>query len=92
MDATIENAIEIVVASCVIHNICIRNGDLNQYLHENVPIHCNVNPSLRNYAENNRAGNANRKDCEIDSNEGLLQPSPIECYILVENDVISIRR
>lgn len=42
--ATIEHAVDIVVSSCVLHNICIQKGDI---LHatRNAVLHCNVNPN-----------------------------------------------
>jgi hypothetical protein len=60
IDATIENAVNIVVTCCVIHNICIRNGDLNHNLHDNAPLNCNVNPPLMANNDHDVAANAKR--------------------------------
>jgi hypothetical protein len=59
--ATIDKTVHIVVTCCVIHNICIRNGDLNHNLHENAALHCDVNPPYPGLNHNNQAGNRKRE-------------------------------
>ena len=45
INATIENGVNIAVASCVIHNICIQNGDIVIEDRNPPRLHCNVNPN-----------------------------------------------
>ena len=59
--ATIDKAVHIFVTCCVIHNICIRNGHLNQNLHENAVLHCDVNPPFPGLNHNNQASNRKRE-------------------------------
>ena len=45
INATIENGVNIAVTSCVIHNICIQNGDIVIEDRNPPRLHCNVNPN-----------------------------------------------
>ena len=45
INATISKAVNIVTTCCVIHNICITNGDLNIEPHV-ATLHCHVNPPI----------------------------------------------
>lgn len=43
--AKIDKAVNVVVSSCVLHNICIQKGDINRESYCHIPLHCNVNPN-----------------------------------------------
>ncbi len=47
-----EKAVNIVVASCVLYNICIQKGDINRESYDHIPLHCNVNPNQYEQREN----------------------------------------
>ncbi len=52
VDAKIEKAVNIVISSCVLHNICIQKGDINRESYDPIPLHCNVNPNRLGQREN----------------------------------------
>ncbi|KAK4006125.1 hypothetical protein OUZ56_011280 [Daphnia magna] len=82
IDVSIDHAVNIVVTSCVIHNICIRNGDLNQNLHDNEPLHCNVNPSLTANNDNNPAGNAKRQNPSSSKPPSACPSNQCRCRVM----------
>lgn len=62
INCNIERGVEIVVTFCVLHNICIQQGDL--FYGGNIDpneIHCNVNPNRNHHVPNNRAGERKRQ-------------------------------
>jgi hypothetical protein len=60
VNTSIDRGVQIVVTCCVLHNICIQQGDL--FYGGNVnpnDLHCNVNPNPKNVV--NRAAERKRK-------------------------------
>ncbi len=65
VDAKIDKDVNIVVSSCVLHNICIQKGDINRESYDpNINLHCNVNPNRcepQNNASSTLLGQAKRE-------------------------------